>query len=119
MPDRKRRGFLRTVLSKNKPPILKGTVSVRVGSFLIMLYFQFSSRLLESSLLPELFCAFFVFLNIKNKKTAHVGTDKINPNKSEATRHAKNPPMAKPNLCFIAPQIAGTAPTAADRKSVV
>ena len=42
-----------------------------------------------------------------------MGTDKINPNKKEATKHDINPPMAKPILCFIAPHIAGIAPTIA------
>ena len=53
------------------------------------------------------------FLKIKNTKTAQVGTDKIKPKRIDATRHAKNPPIAKPILCLIAPQIAGTAPTIA------
>ena len=52
-------------------------------------------------------------LKIKNRNIAQTGTDKISPSKKEATRQAKNPPMAKPILRLIAPQIAGTAPTSA------
>lgn len=56
------------------------------------------------------------FLNIRNINTAHVGIDKINPKIKPATKQEKNPPIAKPILCFIAPHIAGTAPTTAPEK---
>ena len=42
--------------------------------------------------------------------------DNINPSKREATKHEKNPAMAKPILCFMEPHIAGIAPTAAPLK---
>lgn len=55
------------------------------------------------------FC-FCYFLKIKYKNIAQTGTERINPSKKEAARQAKNPPIARPILCLIAPQIAGIAP---------
>ena len=79
----------------------------------LLLYFYSLSFMTLSVLFAVLLSADLDFLKIKNIKTAQVGTDKIKPKRIDATRHAKNPPIAKPILCLIAPQIAGTAPTTA------
>ena len=50
-------------------------------------------------------------MKIKNKNTAQIGTERINPRSKEPARQAKNPHIANFSLCLMAPQIAGIAPT--------
>jgi hypothetical protein len=50
------------------------------------------------------------FLKIKNVKTAQVGTDRINPRRSEVTMQVTNPAIARVLLRLTAPHNAGIAP---------